>query len=324
MKWIQFVLVFVIGLSSCSEDFQLTEPYKDIPVVYGFLKNFDTAQYIRVERLFVNEDISAIELAKNVDSIYYQNAVVKLNNLTTNKSYTLKKVNMIDEGYARDSGNFATRPNYMYKILTSELNLINNHIFKLTINRGDGKPEVSSTITLLDSTSFSSPPKEDREITLLPNSFSSFAWREIKNAGIYNFELNVLITEKNKVTNTIENKVLNWKLGKDLINRSVGFKNEEFYIFLKENLEKDSKYERILKGVELILLSAGKELKTFNDIRNANTGITASQEIPRYTNLSEGFGLFTNVYQLKKFYTLDLLTLEALTTNEHTSQLGFK
>lgn len=309
---------------SCSEDFQLTEPYKDIPVIYGFIKNADSAQYIRVERLFVNEDISAILLAKNVDSIYYRNATVRLINKTINKTYTLKRVNMVDEGYVRDTGNFSTTPNYMYKILTSELNLTNKHNYTLSVDRGDNLPEVTSTITLLDSTRFSSPPNSDREIELKPGFPNSYAWRKNSDAGIYNFEMFISINEKNRVTGTTINKILKWRLGRDLISSLVTFNNDEFYIFLKENLEADLKYEREILGVELVVLCAGNELKTFNDIRNANTGITASQEIPRYTNMSEGFGLFTNIYQLKKFFFIGPSTKEALINNEHTRLLGFR
>lgn len=58
------VLLCLLGSLSCSEDFQLTEPWKDIPVVYGFINVRDTAQYVRVERLFVDENIPASQIAK--------------------------------------------------------------------------------------------------------------------------------------------------------------------------------------------------------------------------------------------------------------------
>ena len=46
-------------LNSCSEDFQLTEPYKDIPVIYGLLNRADTAHYIRIHKTLVNKKIAS-------------------------------------------------------------------------------------------------------------------------------------------------------------------------------------------------------------------------------------------------------------------------
>ena len=96
MKMLKYSILFQILLgfflvSSCNEDFQLTEPWKDIPVVYGMLNRFDSAQYIRLEKAFVSEDLSARELAKYPDSIYYKNAKVTLINKTANKSYQLSR-----------------------------------------------------------------------------------------------------------------------------------------------------------------------------------------------------------------------------------------
>ncbi|MCC6816616.1 MAG: hypothetical protein IT267_09405 [Saprospiraceae bacterium] len=316
------LLIFLIFIK-CSEDFQLTEPYKDVPVIYGFIKDADTAQYIRVEKLFVDENVSAVELAKNPDSIYYKNAVVKFINLTTNKTFNLHKVNMVDEGYIRDTGNFATSPNYMYKIKTVDFKYTPGDRIMLTVNRGDGSADVTSTIKLISSFGFTSPPDDFRELEILPASVTGYSWKKTNDVGIYNFEMNILLNEKDKSTNKLISKKLNWKLGKDLTGSIQSFKTDEFYLFLKENLEEDIKYEREITGIELIVLAAGLELKSFNDIRNANLGITASQEIPRYTNLSEGFGLFTHIHELKKFFFLGPKTRKALSENEFTRLLGF-
>ncbi len=324
MKLAWFCLVLSFLSFTCSEDFQLTEPFKDVPVIYGFIKNYDTAQYIRVERLFVDENIPAVDLAKNVDSIYYKNALVRIENLTSKKSFNLVKVNMLDEGYIRDSGNFAVAPNYMFKIKTADLQFNPGDKLKLVVNRGDGSIEVSSAITLVQAFDFTNPPFGDRSIEIAPSSKGSFSWRQNNDVGVFNFEMDIKILEFDRVTNNTVEKKLKWKLGRDLAKSLQTFQTDEFYLFLKENLEENLKYERVMLGVDLIVLAGGLELRTFNDIRNANLGITASQEIPRYTNLSEGYGLFTNIYELKKFYFLGPKTQEALKENEYTRRLGFK
>lgn len=324
MKLAWFCVVLSFLNLTCSEDFQLTEPYKDVPVIYGFIKNYDSAQYIRVERLFVDENIPAIDLAKIVDSIYYKNASVQIENVTTKKIYNLVKVNMVDEGYTRDTGNFATAPNYMYKIKTADLQLIPGQKLKLVVSRGDNSPKVVSEITLVQAFDFLSPPPGDREIEIVDSATASYTWRQNNDVGVFNFEMDFKIFELDRTTNKSIEKRLRWKLGRDLSTPRQIFETNEMYAFLQENLEENLKYDRELLSVELIVFAGGIELKTFNEIRNANLGITASQEIPRYTNLSEGFGLFTNVYELRKSYFIGPKTKESLRDNVFTRRLGFK
>ncbi|HEX5626239.1 MAG TPA: hypothetical protein VFX48_09500, partial [Saprospiraceae bacterium] len=142
-------------LSSCSEDFQLTEPYKDIPVVYGIIKRTDTAQYIRVQKAFVDENLAASQIAKNPDSLYYTNPEVKLINATTKKEYTLFRVDGNLEGYPREAGPFATAPNYLYKILTKDLSISGGDQLVLSIDRKNGTPLVTANIVAVGDLLFS-------------------------------------------------------------------------------------------------------------------------------------------------------------------------
>ena len=53
------VLVFVaFYFMSCDNELNLVAEKKETPVVYGLIDQADTAQYIRVERVFVDEEIS--------------------------------------------------------------------------------------------------------------------------------------------------------------------------------------------------------------------------------------------------------------------------
>ena len=63
----KFLLGCLFGglLASCSNDFELTEGTVDLPVVYGTISVGDSATYIRVEKAFVDEQTSAVQLAKD-------------------------------------------------------------------------------------------------------------------------------------------------------------------------------------------------------------------------------------------------------------------
>ena len=65
-----FIAVVTGGIfySFCSNDIDLTSEWKDIPVVYGLLSKSDTANYIRVEKAFIDNEKSALDLAQIPDS----------------------------------------------------------------------------------------------------------------------------------------------------------------------------------------------------------------------------------------------------------------
>lgn len=66
MKKLLLLLPFGLFLSACANDFDVTAPWKEIPVVYGILSPQDSAHYIRVEKAFVDPEKSALEIARDV------------------------------------------------------------------------------------------------------------------------------------------------------------------------------------------------------------------------------------------------------------------
>ena len=325
------IVYTIVGLAlvsvvwnSCSEDFQLTEPRRDIPVVYGFINRTDSAQYIRVERLFVDENIPAVELAKRVDSVYYANAIVKLRNISTGKEYTLEKRDVSLDGYHRSAGPFAQVPNYMYKILTKNIGFGSGDSILLIIDRGDNLPLVKSRIKLIRDFSFTTPKSDIRELSFKPGQAQVFSWAKSGEAGLFNFDIVFDIDEFNAETGLTTNKKLSWNLLASDFKNSVTVYNDEFYRFLNVNLEAAIKYQRTLNSVSLFVKAGGSEIKSFNLLVNANLGITASQEIPRYSNLSEGFGIFSSIHTLTGIYGITAETRGAIDTSSLTRALNFK
>jgi len=107
--------------ASCKEDFDVAAPYKDITVVYGMLNIADTAHYIRVQKAFLDETKSAIEMAQNPDSIYYPEGALTVRfqeinaagNITSDEE--MSRVDLNAEGYPKEGGAFASSPNIGYK-----------------------------------------------------------------------------------------------------------------------------------------------------------------------------------------------------------------
>ncbi len=112
------VLAALLAMASCSEDFKVAAPYKNITVGYGLINMNDTAHYIRIEKAFLDESKSAIDMAKVDDSSYFKNLTVfmkELNNGFLVSTDTLKQVDLRTEGMTKDPGVFFVDKNYAYK-----------------------------------------------------------------------------------------------------------------------------------------------------------------------------------------------------------------
>ncbi|MBK7226637.1 MAG: hypothetical protein WBB17_09480 [Saprospiraceae bacterium] len=318
----QILLGFFL-VSSCNEDFQLTEPWKDIPVVYGMLNRFDSAQYIRLEKAFVSEDLSARELAKYPDSIYYKNAKVTLINKTANKSYQLSKVDMSQENYTRNEGDFVTSPNYMYKIKTKDMILRAQDNIELQVDRGDGSKLITSNIQMIKDVRLAEVDTSFRELGFDPNKSSSFYWNAPADVQVFTFKMNIKVEELNIGTGKKEIKVISSNLLVNSLETSFSYNGKSFFDAIKSNFTPDNQIKRSVQFVTLELKAGAKELREFLNIVNANTGITASQEIPRYTNISEGFGILTSSSYWTKNYFVSPNTVILLRTLDETKNLGF-
>ena len=61
----------------CSNKLEILAPYKESVAVYGLINQNDTAQYIRVQRVFLGEG-NALTMAQNPDSCYYKAGELKV------------------------------------------------------------------------------------------------------------------------------------------------------------------------------------------------------------------------------------------------------
>src|SRR5437764_4127391 len=60
IRRILLLLPVLCLLASCSEDFTVGAPYKAITVVYGIMDVGDTAHYIRIQKAYYDENMSAL------------------------------------------------------------------------------------------------------------------------------------------------------------------------------------------------------------------------------------------------------------------------
>lgn len=336
MRKISFlVLPLFFFCAACSTDFDLEAEWRDIPIVYGFLSFNDTAHYVRVEKAFLPEGGDARDVAQIADSLYYgDNVTVQLQNLETGNTVTLQKVDGALEGYPREDGPFATTPNYLYKVKAGPAGISPGDGMKLIINRGDDLPEVTAETKMLEA------------ITLLSNGagpvspirfgdysgVTNVSWNAGPTAKIFDLRLIIHYREANAANpQNLVPKQLEWILTQELKRpttserQTYAINNEALYIFLKNNIPVDPGAIRVFDYVDIKIAGAGQELVDLIDILRINAGITSSQSIPKYTNISEGLGIFTSrATVLRPNLSLDGVALDTLRLGIHTKNLNFQ
>lgn len=327
------LIALVLLTLSCSNDFELEATWKDIPVVYGFLSRQDTAHYIRVEKAFLEPGGNASQIAQIADSLYYDDKVqVQLERVSSGQTYLMQRVDGSKEGYPREDGAFATQPNVLYKIPATAINLRAGETIRLLINRGEDKAPATAETKILDEII----PRETNPLSPVNFGYDrsvSFAWNTDEAAQIFDLRLIIHYLEsKPGNSNDFEAKELVWVLADDLLRENqdasrVTYEVEgiELYKFLAANLEPVSDRVRIFQTFDIQITGAGEELVEALRLIRINSGITSSQTIPTYTNLSEGRGIFSSrSMAIRTGLTLNSAAQDSLRDGMFTRDLNFR
>ena len=302
------LLAFGLVFSACSNELDLTAPWKDVPIVYGMLSTTDTAQYIRVERAFLDPKKNALNFTKNPDSIYYANATVSLVNLGNGESFELTKVDGNSEGFVRDTGIWAQAPNYLYKIKSDVLNLVSGNQYQLVIHKGDNQPETKAQTQVIGLPEIIHPTPNQKVAFSQGNYVLN--WRAAVGAELYDVDVVFNYSESlESDPSQFIDKSIQWKAlaGVEPKNNLAqvevhGFPGVEFYRWLSSTLPKKNVI-RHAQSISFIVTAGGIELKKYFDVSKANFGITGSETTTNYTNIPDGFGIFSS---LSKHQTVDL------------------
>jgi hypothetical protein len=329
MKKLILFLVAIFALTACSNEFDLTEDWKEITVVYGLLDQGQDVQYIRIEKAFLDPKTSAITIAQIADSLYYENITVQLQvfqaNGTGGNAYQLQRVNAEDEGFTREDGVFATAPNYLYKF-TEPIN--QNLTYRLVITRNDGE-QIKAETGICEDFDITSPFDTTIALRFKPGAETIFRWNSKTNTRFFNTKMLITIKESpDGNPNNVVTKTLVWKIEDILKPNATGLvrasvMGDEFYTFIASKLEPG--YNRQLVGIKLQVGAGAGDLLNYLEIGQVNSGITGADVIPTYTNISgDSYGVFSSRYY-KNFgtYQIDGPTLDSLKGGYKTVDLGF-
>lgn len=323
-----------LSLVSCNDDLELVTDWKEIPVVWGFLDIADTAQYIRIEKGFLDGETSALVIAKNPDSLYFPDIDVQLVNVSSGQAYTLQKVDGNLEGYPREPGIFADAPNYLYKLPTPENSqiLVADQNYRLEVRDPQGRLITSAVTPVVGIYEFSETFPQPVMRILYSSNFR-IQWKSPEqSAWFYDLAIVMYVDEYEIADPTNrELKALTWTLERGKLRGNSGGNissvrpGVDFYKFLAGQLDADPLKGRRFLSMDLVLDSGAKTISDFLTVGSANTGITGAEFVPSFSNIDNGVGLFSSRSRfVASGYTIDLATRDSLRSGIYTQDLNFE
>jgi hypothetical protein len=344
------LVAFALSFTACKEDFDIAAPHKDVTVVYAMLNMGDTAHYVRIQKAFMDQNKSAIDLAKISDSSFYADGVLDVVVKEIAKpggsllsTTTLQRVNMDAEGYPKQTGMFFTTPQYAYKFKKA---LSPANEYRLVIrNTVTGKVDSAQTgVITNDSTTVDGFYIFDFGFGAVPPASISFART---TAASDKYTLGVRIPPPAKVLegvirfsywerdniNADVQKFLDFPFGPALVENNSGrleVLNSAFYDFFREKLgEAPANVQRFLDSTCTIDVYAGTEdYYQYQQISETQKyGITANEIKPLYTNLkgADIYGLFSSRARRRGInIPIAPITFDSLASNPRTQPTGLQ
>ena len=325
-----YLIFFILALTSCSTDFNISTPYKESVAVYGFLNSnpANDVQYVRVSKVFLGEGNSLI-MAQQKDSINYADVLdVKMQRILNGnvvQTISLQR----DTTIPKDSGLFYYPYQVLYKFQRSQFPVLSNCVYKIFVHNNNTGLTASAETNVLDSII---PDKPSQSITTFDFSapyFYTASFFSGTNAYVYNMTIRFHYKEVNQVTLDTTFKHADWNFGdivtgEPLVKYTNIYRPDFYRIMGSQIVPVDTNLIRRVvdsPAIEFILTSGSEELYIYQQLVQPSYGIV--QDRPSYTNIENGIGLFTSRYIKSLFCNLSGSSRLALDTSQYTHYLFF-
>lgn len=341
-------------LYSCSEDFTVSAPYKDITIVSGLLNEADSEHYIRIQKAFMDEHKSAIEMSKEPDSSFYNDLTVQLLEYDSTQTNVLEVIDLyrVDankEGYQKNDPltdqQFFNSPNYAYKFIKKDLS--SRLWYKLLIkNNQTGRTDSSDFVGLVNSSSsrylqgFYIPEFDFGDYSIsfdrtAPGSrFRLFVYMP-KNGRMVEGFIRFHYVEKNTATNTTRRDSVDYAFDTEIGVTKPGTSfdlvslNTSIHQFLYTSIgPAPDNVERYMDSCDIFVYAAGPEVYYYNTINLGQaTGLTGDNIQPNYTNFTgnEVIGILSSrAMRQYKEVAIEKVTIDSLVRSSYLAPLRIR
>lgn len=318
---------FVFLLNSCSTDVDLYADYKDITVVYGLLDSGKDTNYVKINRAFLGPG-NANEIALIEDSCNYpfklDAKIIEYKASIGSSNYQKTRELILDTITVKrtEQGVFYGPNQLMYYTPLPVHSNTNTEKFRydLEINRGD--TILRAETAMVGGYNFNT--HYDFYIMTAIESFAAEYGTPVKfypcpNAAIYEAILKFRFTEVSLYGDTVQ-RCMSWSLGTytdaslyeniDHGQYVINHKSSMFYTSLASYLGNDTLKQDIKRLIYdnalcVTITAGGEELYNFISVNGPSSSIV--QNIPEYTNVKGGYGIFSSRTMIEKWINFNSL-----------------
>lgn len=302
----------LILLYRCSTDVDLYADYKDITIVYGILDVSDDTSWIKITRAFAGPG-NALQIAQNPDSSNYSYKLdVTITGEKQGEGLTSVKFDTITIKNKKPGDSIFYFPNQLMYYAVSNLDVDADY----TLSIRKKKDEVISQTHLIKDFSITSP----RNRVNFKSDNVKFEWTSPKNGKryevfyVFNYQQwvqNSHDTSDLSVTFSVGSTTSESVNGGDPIAIS-DYDGQRFFNKLENELKlkPSSDTIRLAGSVDVYVSAGSQELQNYLAINNSSGSLL--EEVPVYTNIENGTGLFASRHTSSKSVALSTVTLNSL------------
>lgn len=340
MKFVYTILIVgLVLLWGCKQDLEIaTSHYKDIPVVYSLLNLHDygndgNTHYIRIQKGYLLKG-NAYTATGIIDSIYYDSLKVQLVSSQPGISpITLTRIDGSTVGLNKDTGIFATTPNYLYTFHSA---LSGSQTYTLLVMKTNGDTLATAVDSIVNNFNIYSPSRVGGSSIAFSNSQPQvLTWGNAQNGSVYDLTVRFYYKEFTVTPATENDTYIDIPIFQSFFPPNDGSSNITFSLtsslitsYLANNLTADPNIYRefnFQKGMQFKFAAGGNALAQYFLQQQAQTGLTSSNALPTYTNISGGgVGVFSSRnYQEIDSIVLTPNGLDSLACDPNASKLNF-
>lgn len=308
-----FALVLLGSLfQACSTDVDLYADYKDITVVYGLLDSNKDTNYIKINKAFLGPG-NALEIALIADSSNYpeklNSRIIEYRSSMQNGQYTQTCVFELDTItiHNKENGVFYAPDQLVYYTTEKIHSNTDNRFYKYALEIDHGDTTLRAETNIVGGDSFVILLNQ---LNVVGNTSSGvIKWTPCPYAAIYGLKIDFNFTELSPSNDSVH-RCISWDLGTFPLSEldyeygvfSLSYTPSSFFQTMAYKLGADTlkNVERLVGSypVTIKISAGGEDLYNFISVNGPSNSIV--QNVPEYTNINGGYGVFSSRYTLEK------------------------
>lgn len=336
--------LFSLLFSACSTDFDVAADYEETMVVYGLMDASQDTQYIRISRGYISQDRSALQIALEPDSIYYlgDQLSVTIERVSDGAVFTFVE----DLSIPKDSGIFATAPHLIYML---PQRLSNTEAYRLKVENTVTGKVLTSYTDMVDTFRLTQPsdilafPFTTSLVSQLPNGNPQsveVVFNAPPDGKVYDVAVRFYYRQwEGAVVGGGDTMYVEYLFEKGLTSTSVGTTNpggqqmiaryygQDLISFIGSELSENPSITRmpLELPLEYVYYAGAQDLYDMLRSTQGQTGITALEASPLYSNIEGGYGVFSSRYsKTRPEVGISTPSKDSLACGQFTRSLNFE